>query len=288
MKNPGMMNERRPANTRDRTTHLPRGVLLKRLWKYMGLHRLLLVLAVLLSITSSLLSLYGPKLSGQAINAIDTETGIVDIDTVVYCVKLMAVCYIVSSLLTYVLNFVMIRLSRRVSRQMRHDIFENMSRLPVRFFDHYQTGDLISIITYDVDTVNQSLSTDLMHILNSIITVTVSLGMMLSIAPRLVSIFIVMIPVTVFVTKWLAGIVRPLFRKRSAKLGQLNGFVEEMLSGQKTIRAYGREDAVSERFDQKNQSAVDAYINSEANGTIPGPIIMFLNNLSLALVCIFG
>lgn len=288
MRNPGMINERRAASTRDRTTHLPRSVLLKRLWRYMGLHRLLLLLAVLLSISSSLLSLYGPKLSGQAINAIDTETGIVDIDTVVYCVSRMAICYVVSSLLTYILNFVMIRLSRRVSRQMRHDIFENMSRLPVRFFDRYQTGDLISIITYDVDTVNQSLSTDLLHILNSIVTVVVSMGMMLSIAPRLVVIFLLMIPVTMFVTKWLAGIVRPLFRTRSAKLGQLNGFVEEMLSGQKTIRAYGREDAVSERFDQKNQVAVDAYIKAEANGTIPGPIILFINNLSLALVCIFG
>lgn len=288
MKNPGVINDRRPANTRDRTTHLPRSVLLKRLWKYLGGHRLLILFAVVLSLSSSLLGLYGPKLSGIAINAIDLETGFVDMDTIVECASLMAVCYIGSSLLTYSLNYVMIRLSRRVSKQMRHDIFENMSRLPVRFFDNYQTGDLISIITYDVDTVNQSLSTDLLQILNSIVTVSVSMGMMLSIAPRLVLIFLLMIPVTMFITKWLAGIVRPLFRKRSAKLGQLNGFVEEMLSGQKTIRAYGREAAVSERFDEKNQIAVDAYIKAEANGTITGPLVLFINNLSLALVCIFG
>lgn len=288
MKNPGVINDRRPANTRDRTTHLPRSVLLKRLWKYLGGHRLLILFAVVLSLSSSLLGLYGPKLSGIAINAIDLETGFVDMDTIIECASLMAVCYIGSSLLTYSLNYVMIRLSRRVSKQMRHDIFENMSRLPVRFFDNYQTGDLISIITYDVDTVNQSLSTDLLQILNSIVTVTVSMGMMLSIAPKLVLIFLLMIPVTMFVTKWLAGIVRPLFRKRSAKLGQLNGFVEEMLSGQKTIRAYGREAAVSEQFDEKNQIAVDAYIKAEANGTITGPLVLFINNLSLALVCIFG
>ncbi|MBR4109848.1 MAG: ABC transporter ATP-binding protein [Oscillospiraceae bacterium] len=273
---------------RDRTTHLPRSVLLKRLWKYLGRQRMLIIVAILLSITSSVLSLYGPKLSGIAINAIDLKSGSVDLDTVIHCVWLMAVCYLFSAGLTYFLNFVMIRLSRRVSKQMRHDIFENMSRLPVRFFDSYQTGDLISIITYDVDTVNQSLSTDLIQILNSIVTVIVSMFMMLSIAPKLVLIFLVMIPITFFVTKWITGIVRPLFRNRSAKLGKLNGFVEEMLSGQKTIRAYGREDVVQEAFDEKNQDAVNAYIKAEANGSISGPVINSINNISLALVCIFG
>ncbi len=288
MKNPNMIGERRPVNMRDRTTHLPRGLILKRLWRYLGLQRLLIVLAIFLSITSSLLSLYGPKLSGIAINAIDIKSGSVDMDTVIHCAFLMAICYIASALLSYFLNFVMIRLSRRVSKQMRHDIFENMTRLPVRFFDSYQTGDLISIITYDVDTVNQSLSTDLLQILNTIITVTVSLVMMLTIAPKLVIIFLIMIPITFCVTKWITSIVRPLFRKRSAKLGKLNGYVEEMLSGQKTIRAYGREDVVLEYFNEKNQDAVAAYIHAEANGTITGPMVNSINNVSLAMVCIFG
>ena len=271
-----------------RQAQLPKGVLLKRLWKYLGRNRLLLILAITLSLTSSILSLYGPKLSGKAINAIDTESGFVDMPVVIRCVITMAICYLFSSVLSYLLNFVTIRMSRGIAKQMRHDIFENMSRLPVRFFDGYQTGDLISTVTYDVDTVNQSLSTDLLQILNSIVTVSVSLGMMLSIAPRLVLIFLVTIPVTVFFTKWLTGVVRPLFRKRSAKLGQLNGFVEEMLSGQKTIRAYGREMEVVDRFDEKNQAAVDAYTVAEANGTITGPSVNCINNFSLALVCMFG
>ena len=288
MKNPNMIGDRHAVNMRDRTTHLPRSVLLKRLWKYLGRQRMLIVVAILLSVASSVLALYGPKLSGIAINAIDLRSGSVDLDTVIHCAWLMAVCYVLSAGLTYFLNFVMIRLSRRVSRQMRHDIFENMSKLPVRFFDGYQTGDLISIITYDVDTVNQSLSTDLIQILNSIVTVIVSLFMMLSIAPKLVLIFLVMIPVTFLVTKWITGLVRPLFRNRSAKLGKLNGFVEEMLSGQKTVRAYGREGVVQEIFDQKNQEAVTAYIKAEANGSVSGPLINSINNISLAFVCIFG
>ena len=262
--------------------------LLRRLWQYLGRNRAMLALALALSIGSSLLSLYGPKLSGRAINAIDLGTGQVDFDTVFRCAIFMAICYACSAGLTYLLNGVMIHLSRTVSRQMRHDIFENLTSLPVGFFDRYQTGDLISILTYDVDTVNQSLSSDLLQILQSVVTVTVSVFMMMSIAPELEIVFFVTIPATILFTRWLAGRVRPLFRKRSGKLGALNGFVEEMLSGQKTIRAYGREEAVLEKFDEKNAEAVDAYTVAEANGTVTGPCVNFINNVSLAMVCLLG
>ena len=267
---------------------LSRGVLLTRLWRYLGRNRFLLVLALVLSVSSSLLALYGPKLSGEAINAIDLGAGNVDFDTVFRCAALMAVFYILSACLTYLLNVVMIRLSRRVSKQMRHDVFENLTALPVSFFDRSQTGDIISTITYDVDTVNQSLSTDLLQILQSTVTVTVSLVMMLTIAPKLVLIFLFTIPITILFTRWLARRVRPLFSRRSAKLGQLNGFVEEMLNGQKTVRAYGREQAVLDKFDEKNHAAVEAYTVAEANGTVTGPSVNCINNVSLALVCVFG
>ena len=265
-----------------------RVMLLMRLWKYLGRNRLLLVLALILSVSGSLFSLYGPKLSGQAINAINLGYGKVDFHTVYSCVILMIIFYLLSAILTYLLNVVMIRLSKIISKQMRHDIFENMSKLPVSFYDKYQTGNIISIVTYDVDTVNQSLSSDLLQILQSIVTVTVSFIMMLSIAPKLVIIFVFTVPATAIFTRWLANRVRPMFRRRSAKLGELNGFVEEMMSGQKTIRAYGREDAVLDKFEEKNKIAVDAYTAAEANGTITGPSVTCINNISLTLVCVFG
>ena len=262
--------------------------ILIRLWRYMGKNSLLLILALVLSLSSSLLALYGPKLSGEAINAIELGAGRVDFDAVWRCAKWMALCYICAAALTYLLHFVMVRLSRTIAKQMRHDVFENLMRLPVSYFDRFQTGDIISTITYDIDTVNQSMSADLLQILQSVVTVTVSFGMMLTIAPRLILIFVVTIPVTYFFTRWLTGIVRPMFRRRSARLGELNGFVEEMLSGQKTIRAYGREAAVQERFDAKNRAAADAYTVAESYGTITGPSVNFINNVSLSLVCVFG
>ena len=143
-----------------RAANLSRGALLARFWRYLGKNRGLVLLALILSVSSSLLALYGPKLSGEAINAIDLGAGKVDFGIVYRSTGLMVLFYVLSAVLTYVLHLVMQDLSRRVSRQMRHDVFESLSRLPVSFFDRYQTGDIISTITYDVDTVNQSLSTD--------------------------------------------------------------------------------------------------------------------------------
>ena len=295
MAGPGMMGggrmsraERSGDRRQFEDRKVDKGKLLLRLWKYIGRNRILVVLAVILSITSSLLGLYGPKLSGRAINAVSLGTGQVDFDTVFHCAKLMVLFYITSSLLSYGLQAVMLRLSRTVSRQMRKDVFDKLSALPVGFFDRHQTGDIISTITYDVDTVNQSLATDLLHIMQSVVTVSVALIMMLTIAPQLVLIFGFTIPATFLFTSWMSKKVRPLFRTRSAKLGRLNGFIEEMLTGQKTIRAYGREDAVLQQFDEKNEEAVNAYARAEAYGTITGPSVGFINNVSLALVCSFG
>ena len=288
----GMRRMTRNENNGDRrqfeTKKINVGALLKRLWKYLGRNRLLLVLAAVLSVSSSVLSLMGPRFSGKAINAIELGMGEVDFQVVWKCAILMFVCYAVSAVLSYLLHVVIQRVSRSVTKQMRHDVFESLSRLPVSYFDRYQTGDIISTITYDVDTVNQSLSADLLQILQSVITVSVSFAMMVSIAPKLMLVFLFTIPATFLFTKYLTAFVRPLFRKRSAKLGQLNGYAEEMLSGQKTVRAYGREEAVLAQFDKKNDAAVDAYTKAEANGTITGPSVMFINNVSLSLVCIFG
>ena len=297
MAGPGMMGGpnarmRRMEQSGDRRAlnerKVPMGKMLLRLWKYIGKNRLMVVLALTLALSSNMIGLISPKLSGQAINAVELGAGKVDFDMVLRCAALMLTCYIVSSVLGYILHIVMLKLSRTVARQMRHDVFENLTRLPVGFFDKYQTGDIISVVTYDIDTVNQSLSNDLLQIVNSAVTVLVAFGMMLSIAPKLVLIFLVTVPATFLFTRWVTTKVRPLFRRRSMKLGALNGFVEEMLSGQKTIHAYGQEQAVQERFDEKNGEAVNAFSRAEAFGTVSGPMVMFINNISVALIGTFG
>lgn len=261
---------------------------LLRLWRYLGRSRYLLIAAIVLSVTGSALALYGPKLSGTALDAVDLGTGAVDFSVVYRCAFWMILCYCISALLTYFLRIAMAYLSKNVATHMRQDIFANMMRLPVGFYDKNQAGDIISILTYDVDTVNTTISADAVQILQSVVTVTVSFAMMLSIAPILVLIFCVTVPATFLFSKWYAGWTRKLFRKRSQKLGALNGFVEEMLSAHNTTRAYGLEDEVLREFDEKNDEAIKAYTTAEANGTMNGPIVNFISNISLSLVGLFG
>lgn len=262
--------------------------LMLRLWRYLCRYRFMLITGALLMLGSNLLSLIGPKLSGKAIDAIGTVKGQVDFERVAYYVGLMVVFYVISAILSYFLSILTISLTKKVVYQMRKDVFENLARLPVSFFDRYQTGDIISIVSYDIDTVNQSLANDFLQIVQSVITVIFSLVMMLSIAPEMVLIFVVTIPVSMLLTKYITGKSRPLFKQRSKKLGEMNGFVEEMLNGQKTIKAYGREAEVIDAFEEKNMQAIDANTKAEYYATLAGPSVNFMNNLSLALISVFG
>lgn len=281
------MSEQQKSSIRQ-APKIPRGKLLKRLWQYLGRYRLLLVLAMILVILTNALSLAGPKLSGLAIDAIGIGQGQADFDKLMLYTGLMALCYLASALTGYLLNRITIRLTRNTTYRMRKDVFDKLVSLPVGFFDRHQAGDLISVLSYDVDTVNESLSTDFLQILNSIITVSVSFVLMLTIQPVLVLIFAVTVPLTVVYIRWITKRTRPLFRKRSAKLGELNGYMEEMMAGQMTTKAYGREDQVIGQFDRINREAVDAYTTSEYYGTLSGPSVNFINNISLALISVFG
>jgi ATP-binding cassette subfamily B protein len=259
-----------------------------RLGVYMLKYKYLLLLALALTVAGNLFSLVGPMLSGYAIDAIEPGRGSVDFNRVFYYAGLMIIFYLISSVLSYALAVLMIDISRKVVYRMRRDVFEHLMELPVGYFDTHQTGDVISRISYDIDTVNQSLSNDLVQILTMFITVVGAFGMMIAISPRLVFIFAFTIPLSIVLTRYLTGKTRPMFRIRSRKLGELNGFVEEMISGQKTLKAYNQEENTITKFDVKNEEAVESYYRAEYYASVVGPTVNFINNLSLALVSIFG
>ena len=267
---------------------MPRRQIIKRLWQYLGRNRALMLLAMLLTLLSSSAALVGPKLSGLAIDAVGLGAGQADFPLVLRYTALMALCYALAAGLSYLLSRVTLRMTRNIIYRMRKDVFDRLVSLPVNFFDRYQAGEIISVVSYDVDTVNESLSTDFLQIIQSAVTVLVSLVMMLTIKPALTLVFLVTVPLTALYTRWITGRTRPLFRRRSQKLGELNGYMEEMMGGKKTTRAYGREAEVIRGFDQKNEEAVSAYTTSEYYGTMIGPSVNFINNISLALISVFG
>lgn len=259
-----------------------------KLGKYLFYYKGLLALALVCTFGSNLFALIGPRLTGYAISAIEPGQGAVDFGRVFYYAAWMAAFYVVSAAMSYGLQVLMLTISRKVVYRMRQDVFEKLMTLPVGYFDVHQTGDIISRISYDIDTVNTSLSNDLVQLLTTVITVVGALIMMLTISPVLILVFVFTVPLSICITKFITGRTRPLFRERSASLGRMNGFVEEMITGQKTLKAYGREQYTIDRFDVKNREAVDAYYRAEYYGSITGPCVNFINNLSLSLISVFG
>lgn len=263
-----------------------RGTIL-RLGKYMMQYKWLLGIAMILNLIGNLLALVGPMLSGYAVDAIEPGMGKVQFERVFYYAGWMIVFYLLSALLTYGLRVLMLTISRKVVFQMRKDVFEQLLRLPVGYFDVHQTGDILSRISYDIDTVNTSLSNDLIQMLTTAVTVVGAFGMMIVVSPRLVFIFCITVPMSMCITRFFAKKTRPLYRLRSSRLGEMNGFVEEMITGQKTLKAYHQEANTVNEFDKVNTQAADAYYKAEY-WSVVGVMVNFINNLSLTLISVFG
>ena len=279
--NPNSMAENKKLD--GKTT---RGIIV-RLFGYIMKYWYLFLVALVFTFTSNWLSLMGPEYSGNAIDAIANENG-VQFDVVWENVKMMVICYALSAAMSYALSVIMIKISQKIVRTMRAQLFKKLTELPVSFFDTTATGDIVSRISYDIDTVNSSLSHDLIQVMTSIYTVVGSLIFMWRISPPMIIVFVVTVPISIIFTRYRSKKVRPLFRARSRKLGELNGYAEEMLSGCRTIKAYNREAEIGSRFDARNKDAMDAFYDAEYYGATLGPSVNFINNLSISLVMIFG
>ena len=261
---------------------------LRRLLSFLGPYRYVILAVCALSLISNLLSLWGPNLAGSAINEAAAGKGKVNFDRVSYFALRMLICYAASSLLTIGINVIMVRTSKQVARQMRQSVFDKLMRLPVGYFDQHQAGDIISRVSYDIDVISTCLATDVVSILTSVVTVVGSLAMMFSISLRLSAVALVTVPVAITYTAWMRKRTQPRYARRSKSYGQMNGFVEEMLSGQKTILAYAYEDNVEKKFDGINGNTAEAYYDAERYGVSIGPTMGSINNLSLSLIVLLG
>lgn len=269
--------------------NINKGHVLKRLFAYLLKHKALLILAVLLTLLSNGLALIIPELSGKAIDAMDvSKIGAVRMDEVVYYCVLMVVAIVLSCVLSYLLTVIMAHITKKILASMRREMFDRLLDMRVNYFDTHAAGDIISKITYDVSTINTSLSADIVTLTSSLVTVVGSFIMMVRISPVLCLVFAFTIPVSIIYTRWLSGKVRPLFRARSGKLGEMNGVAEEMIGGQRTIKAYNREIHSLNKFQKMNENAVNAYYRAEYMAVFNGPSVMLLANISLTLVTVFG
>ncbi len=269
----------RPKNTK--------GTLVRTL-KYLASHKYFLFLAIDLSFISNILALQGPKFAGQAIKEAAAGEGLVNFESVFYYVKLMLIVYISSSILTILINIIMTSLSKWIAQRVRKDVFDKLMRLKVGYYHNNSAGDIISRVSYDVDVVSTCIATDIAQIMTSLVTVIGSLVMMVYLSPLLSVVVVITVPISVSYTVYMRKKVRPRYSRRSKSYGAMNGFVEEMLTGEKTIQAYAYEDIACNRFNGVNTEAADAYYDAEYYSCTIGPTMGFINNLSLALIAMLG
>ena len=258
-----------------------------KLFSYVNDVKWLFVVAIVLTISANALQLLGPYLTGNVIDLISQPSDQVW-NMVIRNILWMLGVYVLSSVLMYALSSLMIYISQKIVVNMRQDLSDKFLDLPVSYFDKHQIGDMLSRISYDIDTINTSLSTDLVQLFGSFIVVIGAFGMMLWISLPLLTVFFITIPLSILTTSFLTKRTRPLFRERSRKLGDMNGYVEETLSGLKTIKAYSQQDTMYSSFKEKNYEASEAYYKADYYGSIVGPTVGFINNISLTLISVFG
>lgn len=261
---------------------------IRRLWDYLYFYRGRLFIALFLTIISNLLSLIGPYLTGRTVQAMQIGFDYTRFNEVYLYAILMVGFYLTSAILNYILSLAMVRISQSVVYKLRKDLFAKLNKVPISYFDQHQTGDIISRMSYDIDSISTSLATDFISIFTSVITVAISFVMMLIMSPVLVLVFIITIPASIISTRVLSKIIKQKFRIRNQKLGELNGFAEEMITGQRTIQSYVQEKEVLKKFDAINKEASTASYESGYYSTIVGPTVNFISNLSVALVGVFG
>ncbi len=269
----------KPKNVRDT---------LRRILSYLKSYRVVMCFFCLCALVGNAGNLLGPRYAGSAIAEAAAGAGKVNFEKVLDSVRWMLILYVGSNLLSFAVSLGMMRVSRNVARKMRNDVFDKLMRLPVGFFDRNQAGDIISRVSYDIDVVCTSLSTDIVQIMTSFVTVVGSFAMMCWISLPLTGCMLITIPLSILYTRSMGKKTRPLYSRRSAAYGRMNGFVEEMFSGQKTILAYAYEDKVCDQFNDINHAAADAYYEADRLGMTMGPTTGFINNLGLALIGLVG
>lgn len=261
---------------------------LKRLWGYLREQRWSLFLVFFLVLVSSGFALMGPLLIGKAIDSMGITTGQVQFSLLAKIVGSLIIVYILGALASWLQTYLMASVSQKTVKSMRKDIFDKVQTLPLRFFDERPRGDLMSRLTNDVENINNTLSQATTQIFSSLITVIGAVGMMLMLSPSLTLVSLVVVPLGLFITKKIAERTRKLFLEQQTELGQLNGYIEEMISGQRVVKAFNREQQTVDQFAEKNQRLKKVGAQAQVFSGIIPPLMNAINNLSFALVAGIG
>ncbi|WP_067729616.1 ABC transporter ATP-binding protein [Oceanobacillus damuensis] len=261
------------------------GATLKRIWAYLAVEKMKLSLVILMVLASSGLALLGPFLVGMAIDdfIVTQETSGLGM----LLISLIIV-YLFHSLSIFLQNFWMIGIAQNTVYTLRKDLFKQFHRLPISFFDKRQHGELMSRLTNDIDNVNNTLNTSVIQIFSSVLTLVGTIAVMIYLSPILTVVTMSVIPAMFLAMKWITKRTGPLYKLQQKNLGDVNGYVEEIVSGQHVVKTYSQEDKVIGQFEERNNELKKTgFWALTIAGFIP-KIMNMLNFLSFGLIALVG
>ncbi|MBJ7949319.1 MULTISPECIES: ABC transporter ATP-binding protein [Bacillus cereus group] len=253
----------------------------KRIWNYMGYEKAALMFVIFLVFVTTLLGLLGPYFMGVIIDQYIVPKDLNG--TARMCMLLIAI-YGVTVLLTWLQTYVMINVALKTIQKIRQDIFEKIQTLSLRFFDVRSQGDLMSRVTNDIDNLNQALTQSVVQIISSALTFIGVTIAMFSLNWILALVTLITVPIMFFVTKKLVAYSGKNFAKRQKDLGELNGFIEEAITGADVTTLYGKEKETVQNFNKINEQLRISATKADTFSAFIFPSMNFINNLGMGLV----
>ena len=269
---------------------------MRKLIEYLGSYKTAIVIVMIFAVASTIFNIAGPKILGEATTKLfegamgqiaGTGEGI-DFDFIGRMVLITLALYLSSSLFGVVQGWIMSGISTDITYRFRKDIADKINRMPFKYFDNTTQGEVLSRITNDVDTVNQTLSQSLSQIITSVITVVGVLIMMLTISWKMTLIALLILPISMVVVMLIVRQSQKYFKQQQDYLGHVNGHVEEMFGGHLVMKAFNGEAESVERFDGLNDTLYVSAWKSQFLSGLMMPIMMFVGNLGYVGIAIMG
>ncbi|WP_080846188.1 ABC transporter ATP-binding protein [Cytobacillus gottheilii] len=268
-----------------------------RLLSYLKPQRKQLLIVFIAAILSTVFMIVGPKIMGNAITELfegiygklsGVPGAAVDFGAIGQMLLLLAGLYVISSLFTFVQQYVMSSVAQLTVYRLREDINEKLEKLPLQYFDGRPKGEILSRVTNDIDTIGSTLQQSVTQFITSIVTIVGIIIMMLTISPLLTLISIVSLPLSMFVITPFLKKSQAHFAAQQRTLGELNGHIEETYTGHQIVKAFGREEKALNHFDEVNESLYKAGYKAQFISGIMMPMMMFIGNLSYVVISVVG
>lgn len=258
---------------------------LRRIWSYLKLQRCSLAAVVVCTALTSIFALLGPYFIGKIIDDYIVPR---QYDGILRMGLILLSVYALGALFTWIQQYTASSLSQNTVRDMRQDLFEQYQRLPVPFFDQRTHGELMSRTTNDIANVSNTLNQTVVQLISSLLMLAGSVAMMLSLSLWMTLITLLTVPLIAYITKRITKYTKTFFSEQQKWLGEVNGFVQENISGLKVVKVFGRESGSVEQFREINERLRSVSIKAQSLSGSMGPIMNAMRNLSFVIIAVFG